>query len=342
MQSANHNPPPLSSHKVVNMLRLPKDAAYHKLTSKVPIVSADMTMNQAREALLSQPNDFDSISYTYVVNRSHKLVGVFLTKFLFNIREDKPVKEVMESRVIFSHPHTDQEKVIRLALKHGLKAIPLVEADRTFLGIVPSNQLLAILTHEHQEDILRSIGVVPAASTFEDTLNQNISQSFWHRLPWIILGLVGGVLAAQVVHMFEGVLATHVILAAFIPLIVYISAAVGAQTQTLLIRDLAFKPNLPIFRYALKQTVITNLIALICGLLVWGIVLVFWQASYLGFVIGLSTFITVMSSTLIAIFFPYVLFLLKQDPATTSGPFATIVQDLFSIVIYFAVAQILL
>jgi magnesium transporter len=324
------------------VLHLPKDAVYHKLTTKVPTVYSNMTLSQVREAMLNQPHDFDSIGYTYVVSRTGKLVGVFLTKEIFNLRTDKSVKEVMVSEIIHARPHTDQEKVIRSALKHGLKAVPIVGEDRTFLGTVPSNQLLAIQTYEHQEDLLRSVGVVPSPAAFENTLEQPVRRSFWNRLPWIVIGLMGGVVAAQVVFLFEGVLQTNVILAAFIPLIVYMGAAVGAQTQTLLIRDLAFNPNLPIIRYAIKQTMITNLIAFICGLIVWGIVMLFWQAAYIGFIVGLATFMTVMSSTLIAIFFPYILFLHKQDPATASGPFATIVQDLTSIIIYFGIAQILL
>jgi magnesium transporter len=211
-----------------------------------------------------------------------------------------------------------------------------------FLGIIPSDQIHKILYEEHKEDMLKSVGIITYSTAIDDSLDSSVVQAFIRRVPWIMLGTLGGLLLAGIIGVFENTLKDNLVLAAFIPLVVYVSAAVGAQTQILFIRDLALNGKMSILSYALKQMFTTFLIAVTSGIFITVIVAVFWQTYYLGLIIGLAATASIIFSVLIAMLVPYLLNTYKQDPANGSGPFATIIQDAASVVIYFAIASFLL
>jgi magnesium transporter len=284
----------------------------------------------------------DSINYFYVVDENQKLHGVLSVKELLRDDEHKLIKEIMTKDLVVSHVRVNRKRVAHLAIKHNIKAVPVLDEGGKFVGVLTSDRMLEILYEEHHNEMYRSAGIIPISGTFDSILNQSIWKAFLSRLPWILLGLLGGIFAAQVIQYFSGTLSQNLVLAVFIPLIVYIGNAVGAQTQVFFVRDIAFNPKLDMIHYSLKQIVIAAMIGLMSGILVWLLVTVFWQSNFLGMVIGLATFTAVSASTIIAISIPYVFSLFKKDPATGSGPFATILQDLLSIFVYFFIASLLL
>jgi len=323
-------------------LTLPRRAVGREITSKVPTTSSEKTVAEIRQLLPEFAQKTDTINYIYLLNQQDKLVGVISIKELIQHDPDKKAKEVMTKKLVVSHPQVDRERAAHLAIKHNIKAIPIVDDKNRLVGVLSNDKILSILYEEYKEDIYRSAGIVNLPKGFSTILDKGIWRTFVTRLPWIMVGLIGGVFAAQIIEVFEETLAENIILAAFIPLIVYISGAVGTQTQTFFVRDIAFNPKLKITAYTIKQFFTTALIGVICSFLVWGLVSIFWRSAFLGLVIGLASFTAISSSTIIAVLVPYFLFLLKQDPASGSGPFATILQDLLSIYIYFLIASILL
>lgn len=162
-----------------------------------------------------------------------------------------------------------------------------------------------------------------------------------HRLPWLILGLIGGIIASHIVSSFEEVLQKNIILAAFIPLIVYMSDAVGTQMESFVIRDLAtHKPKF--IKYLAKHLLNTSLIAFILGSTLFLYSLVTQNDIRLAFTLSLALFISTTSSVLTGLLLPLIFNKFRTDPANASGPIATIIQDLLSVVIYFYIASILL
>ncbi len=332
------------SHAKQNLknLKLPKDAAAHHIDTTIPVAYSAESIGEARARIINQIQDHDSINYVYVLTKSNKLTGVFSFSKLLIEPPEKPVSEVMIASVHSSSPQVSQEKVANFALKHGIKSVPIVDNKNNFLGVVPNDKILAILQREYREDIYKSAGILGYEAGHHDTLSESILSSFGKRAPWIVIGLFGGFLAAEIVSSFAQTLEKNLILAAFIPLIVYISAAVGNQTQTLFIRDLVMRTKIPMLIYFFKQIVITSLIALLCGVLIYLSIFILWQTAYLGMVVGLAGMIAIIFSTFISITIPYLLNKLGQDPANGSGPFATILLDIASIAIYLSVATIML
>ncbi len=317
-----------------------KEIAQSHMTAKVPIVRSDQTIADIKDILYGHSGDIDTINYVYVVSKNSKLVGVLSLDNVFIQPDDTPVRKIMVKNPISARPHTDQERVAHLALKHNIKAIPVIDKNGKFLGVVPNDKILDILEHEHEEDILQMSGILPSKTTAQGTTRSSVLSAFFSRTPWIIIGIIGGILAAKVIGLYESVIEREVILATFIPLVVYVSNAVGVQSQTLIIRDLAVNSQIPLFRYCLKQLATSSLIALVCWLLIAFLTYLGWQSVSLGLIIGSSAFFAIHTAVIIALTVPIILKKLNLDPAIGSGPFTTIIQDTMAVLIYFSIVSL--
>ena len=320
----------------------PPESAGRRMIENIPTCLPDDKVFDVKRKLLEKAAEFETLNYIYVMNEEGKLIGVFSLKELLQKPDETKVEDFMIREIIKAHPYTDQERVAILALKHNLKAIPVIGKDNKFLGVVTSDTILDILHSEHAEDVLRSAGVHNGVYFPSRIMKVPIGILAKTRIPWLIFGLLGGIFAAQITTFFEAPLKSHFILAAFIPLMVYMADAVGAQAQTLFIRNLAIDYGLNIKKYFLREIKVSFLIALVLGIIL-SLISLFWAAfPLIGFILGLSLFLTVIFASLIAILIPWLLNNFKEDPALGSGPFATIIRDILSLVVYFSIAAVLL
>ena len=177
----------------------------------------------------------------------------------------------------------------------------------------------------------------------DNPMRLRVLTSVRHRLPWLVLGLSGGLLAAQIITSFEQTLSKNLLLASFIPLVVYISDAVGTQMEAFVIRDIAIhKGGINFVKYFTKQFVIVTIMAILLAGGLYGITFILHGNPNFSLAITLSMFFAIESSIFTGIILPVLFRRVKLDPANASGPIATIVQDIFSVTIYFLVASNLL
>lgn len=161
------------------------------------------------------------------------------------------------------------------------------------------------------------------------------------RLPWLFVGLLGGVMATFLVSRFEEILSQNLSLVFFLPLIVYMGDAVGTQTETIFVRNMARgRVKVPI--YIFKEFLLGLVFGAIFGFLI-GLLANLWLGSKIfALTIGLAMFATVTTAPLVALLVPAILRREHKDPALGSGPFTTVLQDLTSLLIYFAIASLIL
>lgn len=326
----------------LNQKVYPKETAGRRIIENVPLAFPEERIFEVRERIFKKAQTFETLNYIYIVNKEKKLVGVFSLKEMLQKSDEVKVEEIMAKEIVKAHPYTDQERVALLALKYNLKAIPVVDREGYFLGVVTSDTILEILHSEYLEDLLRSAGVYDGVYFPAKLMKVPVSILAKARIPWLIFGLFGGILAAKIADLFEKPLSSHFALVAFIPLIVYMAAAVGAQTQTLIARNLALDTTLSFRKYLSKEIKVSILMALVLGIILSFLSLILYQLPYLGLVLGISLFLTILAAIFIGSLIPYLLYKFKQDPAIGSGPFATIITDICSLVIYFSVATLLL
>jgi magnesium transporter len=313
-----------------------------RMVTDVPIVKKNHTLADVRKHIEHRAADFSTINYIYVVDEEHKLSGVLSIRQLFQHSPSSVAKDVcLSTGLVTVHPHDHQERAALLALKHNIKALPVVDKDGIFLGEVSSDAILTILYTEMHEDALLHAGIRHAGGSLS-IFRYSVFASIKHRLPWLLLGLVGGLFAANIIGFFEETLSKHLILAAFIPLIVYISDAVRTQMEAYIIRDLAMEHSLPFLRYFLRHLIVVISIGGILAILLFGTFGLFYHDWHIASVLSLSLFIAVFSTVLTGLFIPYFFSFFGQDPADASGPIATIIQDILSISMYLGIATALL
>lgn len=319
-----------------------KKSAGQLISDHVPVISPDITVAEVRQLLSKKIDDFSSIDYFYVVNHRNKLVGVLSIKDILRLSPTTIIRKAMITDVVTARSHTSQEHVALLALKYNLKAIPVVDKEDTFLGVVTSDATLKIMSDELTEDILHLAGINKSGLAASAILHSSLFTLVKARLPWLIVGLGGGILAAQVVGFFEALLAQEVLLVLFLPIMVYMSDAVGGQTQTIFIRAMATVDHFNMSRYLLRELLSGVVLAGILGSALFIIVLLWQKTSLFALILGIALFFTIITAVAIALFVPLILRYFKKDPAVGSGPFATIMRDVLSILIYFGIANLLL
>jgi len=208
--------------------------------------------------------------------------------------------------------------------------------------VVTADTILDVLHQENVEDILLAGGISRLDNSVRVLATAKVGTLVKVRLPWLLLGLLGGVFAAQVIGFFENTLKSQILLALFIPVIVYMSDAVATQTEVLIIRGIAVDSKLNLKKYFLREIRIGSLLALILGGILIVISFLWWQEFSLSIILGLALFFGVFFSVIVGMLIPLILQRFEKDPAFGSGPLATIITDILSITVYFLIANLLL
>lgn len=312
-------------------------------TAAVPVVQATATAYEIELLLRTQAATFETINYIYIVDEKKVLIGVLSVQELFRLPASATVASFATRTLVTVLESAKASEVAELALQHTIKAIPVVRKSGVFLGVIPSDQIIAILSHEHTKDVLRMAGVhhrtTPAT---EVVLGISSWQQVIMRLPWLVLGLFGGVAAASVVGLFEETLAHELILAAFIPAIVYMADAVGTQTEMLFVRALSVQRNLPVRSYIQRELLVNTMLGGILGTLIFIVSYGWLESVLISTILGVSIVTTVLFTTVVAVSLPWWFYVRGQDPAVASGPLATVVCDISSLGIYLLVASLFL
>jgi magnesium transporter len=203
--------------------------------------------------------------------------------------------------------------------------------------MIPPQRLLGILLQEHDEDVARIGGFLAASSRALRGFQEPVLRRFWHRVPWLLAGVAGMGASAQMVAAFEAQLRQHVILAFFVPGVVYLADAVGTQTETLFVRSLSVAAPMKrmIWReLATGWLVATTLAAIFFPFALWG-----WERTDVAVAVSLALLVSCSIASAVAMACPWLLNRLQLDPALGSGPIATVIQDLLSIAVYFAIVM---
>ncbi len=328
---------PNNSHKAE---RREESARFH-MVENISRANADDTVDQVINRLKNRRYVYDTVDYTFVVDKEGKLLGAVSIKELLTADKDKKVSSLMTRKLAVVHPSTDQERAAYLAIKYNIKAVPVVNKKHVLIGVVPSDVIMNILQWEHVEDMLRISGIQGRGNQLNNLLKTSFLKISAIRMPSLLIGLLGGLLATKVVSHFHASLEQELALAFFIPVIVYLSAAVGQQSQTILIRSLALE-QIKMLPYALRELAAGLLIGTIIGAIMTAIVYVWFSSVLIALTIGVSLVLTVTTATLVSVVITWALTAAKKDPAIAGGPFATVIQDILSLLIYFTVASAIL
>jgi magnesium transporter len=201
-------------------------AAQHA-TRNVPVAEPSVPVGAVREMLAGRR--YESASHV-VVCRAGSFLGIVTIEDLLSAPADAAVATIMDGAPVVA-PGVDQEVAAWRAVRHGESALAVVDENGRFVGVIPPHRLVEVLLSEHEEDLSRLGGFLRTSSIARTTSEEPVRRRFWHRLPWLVIGLGGALVAADLVGQFEQHLRLNVMLAFFMPGIVYLADAWGHRLK---------------------------------------------------------------------------------------------------------------
>jgi magnesium transporter len=305
------------------------------LATNVPVVPSAASVPDVLAALAGRRF---ATTAAVVVCDNGRLVGLVRPEELFAAPGDATAAELVDRDAVVASASMDREVAVQRAVHRGRDTVAVVDGLGRFLGLVAPPAVLAVLAAEHDEDLARLSGVTHDVEAARHASVESVGRRVRHRLPWLLVGLVGALLSADLVGSFRGQLERNVILAFFIPGVVYMADAVGTQTETLVVRGLSI--GVGIRQVALRELLTGLLVGITVAAAFVPVGLWRWGEGDVVVAVALSLLAACSIATLIAMALPWLLHRLGRDPAFGSGPLATVVQDLLSVVIYLGIAGI--
>jgi magnesium transporter len=280
------------------------------------------------------------VELVLAVNGHGKLKGVVSLSKLFAAPAATPLRDILDGKFPRVRADTDQEHAASLALHHGVDALPVVDEEGRALGVMPAQALMQVLRREHVEDLHRLAGIQRENTQARHAIEDPPLRRARHRLPWLLVGLAGSALATAAMAGMERTLQGHIAIAFFVPALVYLADAIGTQTEAVAVRGLSLtRAGLaPLLAGELRTGMLVGLaLAAIAFPAVW---LAFGEVR-LAAAVALSIFAAGTVANGIGMLFPWLLHRFGFDPAYGTGPGSTVVQDVCTILVYFAVVRAL-
>lgn len=306
------------------------------MTSDYAILAAELTVAQALESLRREAPDKETIYSAYVVDAARKLIGVVSLRDLILAPLHMPIEELINHDPIYASVDMPQEEVASLIAKYDLLALPIVNSEHQMVGIVTYDDAMDVAAAEATEDFHKTATI----GKLETSVKQaGIGLLYRKRVFWLVILVFGNIFSGAGIAHFEGIIASHIALLFFLPLLIGSSGNAGAQSGTLMVRALATgEIKLRDWGYLLgKECLVAGLLGLTMATAVVG--LGWWRGGYdIAVVVSLTMMLVVLAGSLIGLSLPFLLSRFKLDPATASGPLITSIADVAGVVLYFSIA----
>jgi magnesium transporter len=317
---------------------MPAQAVASHVVTGIP-VAHEATRVDRVIAMLREPS-YASADAILVIDDHGQLVGTVAVGALIHAPATQLIGELADRTCPYVHAHEDQEHVATAALRGGTALVVVVDSDRRPVGIVPAPALLAILRQEHVDDLHRLAGIETEHTRDREALEGPPLRRVRHRLPWLLVGLVGSMVSALIMARYETLLARDLAIAFFVPAIVYLADAIGTQTEAIVVRGLSL--SRVTLRHLLGDELRTGLlIGATLAALAFPLVGVAFGDLRLAAAVSTAIVGAGMIATTIGLLLPWMLHRRGFDPAFGSGPVATIIQDVTSLIVYFALATLI-
>lgn len=275
--------------------------------------------------------------YLYVLDDANRLLGVVNLRALVTADGSARLAEIMTKEIISVTPETDQEECVRIMQHYRLIALPVVGDGGVLQGIITSDDLLDVLSHEATEDMFKMAGVGVQERAFSPVL-----ESATRRIPWLAFNMAWAFAGAFIISLFEGTLQKAAVIAVFMPMIAGQCGNAGIQTATIVVRSLALGEldGPVVFRLLGKELTLSLIKGVIFGGIL-GLVAWLWKGEpVLGLIAGVAMALNMLVAGTTGVLLPLTLRRLGFDPATIAGVFDTMLTDLMGFVIYLGLATI--
>ncbi len=323
---------------IADLLNYDDDTAGGLMAKELIAINEHATIKECLKEIAEQAEEIDEIYYIYVIDENNILKGNLTLKKLLLSNTSKEISTLYNTDIISVTLNTDSEEVAHIMDKYDLIALPVVDSLNRLMGRITIDDVVDVIREEADKDYQMLSGisedVAPSDSTWVLTRA---------RLPWLMIGLTGGILGAQVIAAYEADLAKHAAMAFFIPLIAAMGGNVGVQSSAIVVQGLA-NQSIDIdstFKKIVKEFSVALINAITCSSIIFVYNLFFSDDFRLTMTVSIALFIVIIFASLFGTFIPMALNRFKIDPALATGPFITTVNDILGLFIYLLIGSVI-
>ena len=284
-----------------------------------------------------QAENVKQVHTIYVVDDNEKLLGSLSLKQLLLAENGSAIKSIVNTDIVSVNVNEDDEDVANIMNKYDLIALPVVDDLNKLIGKITFDDVMDVVKEEAEKDYQMASGIS------EDVES---GDSVWEltraRLPWLLIGMIGGLLGAKVIGVFD--LENNFELAFFIPLIAAMGGNVGVQSAAIVVQGLA-NDSLKmenLFQKLVKELGVGLLNGIICSVIILGAAFGLGYGMELSLTVSISLLVVIVFAALFGTFVPLALEKYNIDPALATGPFITTANDVLGLFIYFMIGQAIL
>jgi len=321
---------------IVDLLNYHEDTAGGLMAKELIKVNLDWSIKTCIKELGRQAKDVDEVYYVYVVDNDDVLHGTLSLKKLLISQEGARIGDIYNPEIISVKTDEPSEEVAKIMQKYDLVALPVTDTIGRLLGRITIDDVIDVMREEADKDYQMASGI---------SENVESSDGIWlltrARLPWLLIGLAGGIVGSIVISGFENEIAKYAAMAFFIPLIAGMGGNVGVQSAAIVVQGLASN-TLGLdstFRKVVKEFSVALINAISLSSIVFFYNLAFSDSYALTLAVSLSLFMVLVFSSVFGTFVPLTLHRFKIDPALATGPFITTVNDILGTFIYMFTAK---
>ncbi|MEQ9378369.1 MAG: magnesium transporter [Imperialibacter sp.] len=323
---------------IQELLHYDEDVAGGLMAKELIKCNLNWTIRQCIDEIRKQAETVQKIYSVYVVNNTGKLIGKVSLKKIIIAEDSAKIADIYDDDIVSVATHMDEDEVASIMRKYDLEAVPVINAKGRLVGRITIDDIVDVMQEQAEEERQLMAGI--SDDVEEDDSVWKLSKA---RLPWLIIGMVGGLMGARFIGLFEGDIALIPAVAFFIPLITATGGNVGIQSSSIVVQSLA-NPNVfaeSMARRLIKVLTVAVLNGLILALLVFGSIILLYKEEFLAITVSIALFSVVLLASFMGTITPIALDKFGINPALASGPFITTANDLLGLGVYFTIANLL-
>jgi len=324
---------------IVDLLKYDEDTAGGLMGTEMIVVNENWSMPECIEEMRKQAEEMDEIYYVYVIDDDERLKGVLPLQRLITNPSVSKIKHVMKKDPVVVHDNDSIEEVTQTIEKYDLVALPVVDSIGRLIGRITIDDVMDEVREQHERDYQLASGISQDVESSDNVFTQTAA-----RLPWLLIGMIGGLGNSVILGGFETSFAMNPKMALFIPLIGGTGGNVGIQSSAIVVQGLANntlkKEN--IIPQLLKESAVSLTNASIISLVVFIYNFFTLGNKAITASVSLSLFAVVMFASIFGTLVPMTLERMKIDPALATGPFITITNDIIGMMIYMFITAALM
>ena len=327
------------SNYILHLLHYEENCAGGIMAKESVNINVNLTVEDSIIYVKSHFKESDKLSYIYIIDDNEKLIGKISLKTLFFSSKETKIKHIYDSNLLSVQPYTSLVEVSEIMKRYDLEVLPVVDNKQKIMGLITIDDVVDFISEESEREQQLMSGL-------SEEIEENSSIIFECRskLPWLVIGMAGGILGAQFISLFEEQFLIIPAIVFFIPLITATSGNIGIQSSTIIIQSLGHNriSNFTFLKKKILRSVVSSIINGIILAFISYIFTLYIIDSRMGFIVSISILCVTILSSLIGLLIPIILSYCRINPILATGPFITTLSDLTGIMIYFMAVRLLI